>query len=151
MKKPLMNWGNGIAIAIVIFVLFIGSLVYISFRQKINLVSRDYYPKELNHSAHMEKVKNYQALSAPIKIDLDEAKYLQISFPADFRGTEIKGRAQLYYFVDFEEDHFYPLEVDHAGKQIISLKNLKSGRYKLILDWVAHAKTYYCELELQIP
>jgi hypothetical protein len=50
-----MKW---IVAAFVFFALFIGTLVFISMRQDIGLVSKNYYQDELKHSEKMARQVN---------------------------------------------------------------------------------------------
>ncbi len=148
MKKNSFHWGKGIALFISLFIIFLLVLVYISFQQKINLVSRDYYPKELEHTKHMEKLRNTAQLDVPVHVAVDMDSLVLI-YPKEINSENTIGRIQLYYFVDFIEDKYYKMEPGLENKQKIPLTGLKKGRYKVILDWVTNGVEYYYECEIQ--
>lgn len=49
-----MNWGKGIAIALVAFITFIVTLVTIIISQKVDLESEDYYAQEINYQEQID-------------------------------------------------------------------------------------------------
>ena len=51
-----MSWGKGIAIALTVFILFIATLVTIIIRQKVDLVSEDYYTQEINYQQEIDGI-----------------------------------------------------------------------------------------------
>jgi hypothetical protein len=116
---------------------------------KINLVSRDYYPKELEHSKHMEKMRHAATLKTPINISVQNDSLL-LNYPAMMNNENTIGKIQLYYFIDFEEDHYYRMKPNLQNAQVIPLTDLAKGRYKVIFDWVTNGVDYYSESEIQL-
>jgi len=56
-----MNWGKGITIVMVAFIGFIITLVTILMSNKIDLVSEDYYQKEIKFEDEIASAKNWKA------------------------------------------------------------------------------------------
>ena len=52
------NWGWGIFIVLVLFIAFIGNLVYKSSQVRVDLVSENYYEKEIKYQHQIESEKN---------------------------------------------------------------------------------------------
>jgi hypothetical protein len=50
-----MSWGKGIILVFVVFVLGIGVLVYRSMTKNIDLVTTNYYEKELKYQEQIDK------------------------------------------------------------------------------------------------
>ena len=62
-----MNWGTRIIIMYVGFVALIITLVVVSMRQQVDLVTPDYYAKELKYQTNIDKTKNYNELKTSLK------------------------------------------------------------------------------------
>jgi hypothetical protein len=67
-----MNWGWRITILYILFAAGILTLVFLSINEKIDLVDKGYYEKELVHQGRLDQQSNYAAL--PNKCSLQIAK-----------------------------------------------------------------------------
>ena len=72
-----MNWGHGILAVIILFVLGIGSMVYVSSRQKIEMMDDQYYERELKHQSLIDGEENLNKAHGHITI-YDSTKYLVV-------------------------------------------------------------------------
>jgi hypothetical protein len=90
-----MNWGKKILIVYLVFVLGIGFMVYKASTQNTDLVTTDYYAKELKYQEKIEQNKRTAALVAPVEYGIKDDT-LSIKFPADFAGKKLTGEATLY-------------------------------------------------------
>ena len=77
-----MNWGKKITIVYLAFVALIVTLVIVSVRQKVDLVTPDYYAKELNYQADINKINNAKALATPLKCVL-QGQSILVTFPEE--------------------------------------------------------------------
>jgi len=60
-----MNWGKGVAIVLGLFIIFIGVLAFTLIRQKVDLVTEDYYKEDMAYQQEIEAFdagKNLQKL-----------------------------------------------------------------------------------------
>jgi hypothetical protein len=67
-----MNWGWRITILYILFAAGILTLVFLSINEKIDLVDKGYYEKELVHQGRLDQQANYAAL--PNKCSFQIAK-----------------------------------------------------------------------------
>src|SRR5664279_4484108 len=98
-----MNWGYKIVVVYVIFVTGMLFLVYKSSTQNIELVTEDYYAKELVYQQKIDAVKRAGLLSAPVNIKFINHE-LTIYFPKDFASKKIAGDVTLYCPSDEKKD-----------------------------------------------
>jgi hypothetical protein len=143
-----MSWGYRITILTLGFVGFMTFLVISAFRQNFDLVTEDYYGKELQFQTQIEKQKNYQQLKESIQCILNEAD-LMIKFPADFSNKKMEGEITLFRPSDASKD----LKVKIAslnGVQIIDRKQLIPGLYRIQIDYESEGKAYYFEEDIMI-
>ena len=143
-----MNWGYKILAVYIVFVLGIMFLVFKSSNQKVDLVTTDYYAKELKYQQQIDAMNSVQQLSDTVKYSMSEGK-LTIIFPKDFSGKKIRGQAVLYCPSDENKDITQNFSVEDTPISLL----INSGRrreYHLQLSWQADGKSYYFEKELLI-
>lgn len=143
-----LNWGGGIAVLYLGFVALIIYLVAGSMRESVDLVSADYYQKELKYQDVIEAGKNQAALSQPVAINTTAAE-VAIQFPEEFAKDHITGTVQFYSPVnpawDVTED------IITAGNvYTIPRAKLRSTTYKVKMNWDVNGKKYYQESDLTL-
>ena len=143
-----MNWGKKILIVYVVFVLGIVFMVYKSSTQNADLVTTDYYAKELKYQEKIDEGKRVAALSAPVEYSVVN-NVLTILFPKDFAGRQLVGEAVLYCPSDEKKDirksftlMDEPLQMDIPADD--------KGLYELHLSWRDGGVTYYFEKKIII-
>ena len=87
-----MNWGYKILFGYVIFIAGILFMVLKSSTQKIDLVTADYYAKELKYQEKIDEGNRVSALSEEIRYQIKD-KEIAIYFPKDFAEKKITGTA----------------------------------------------------------
>ena len=98
-----MNWGYKILLVYAVFVSGIMFLVFKSSSQKVDLVTTDYYAKELKYQQKINAMNRVQDLSDTVKYEMDKGKLI-IEFPKDFSGTKVTGNVVLYCPSDENKD-----------------------------------------------
>lgn len=142
------NWGTKIAIVYIGFVLFILGMVYLSFGEKFDLVTEDYYAKEIAFQEKIDKKSRLKALPENLKITIDENQ-LVVAFPHDEK-LPISGKIICFRPSDQTKD-FEEEIASEAGKHRIPLERFVKGKYLIQVDWKAEGETYYVEKTVIIP
>ncbi|WP_299576183.1 FixH family protein [uncultured Sunxiuqinia sp.] len=148
--KLKINWGTGIAIALLIMMSGMVYLVSIAVRQDYYLVEDDYYQKSVNYQAQIDKIQNVNKLTERVKL-VQSAHAVQINFPQLFKHELLEGTIHFYSPMSENNDLSLPLKLDEQLSQSVSIKKLPKGRYIVKLDWTANEKPYFQELEIQVP
>ena len=143
-----MNWGKKILVVYIVFVAGIILLVLKSSSQKMDLVTTDYYAKELKFQDKIDEQNRVDALSDSIHYQIKENGLL-IIFPKDFVGKDIVGEAVLYSPSNEDNDVKVPFFVKEQ-KVEIPLSNVRKGFYVAKLSWKADGISYYQETNIQI-
>jgi len=141
MKK--ISWGTKLGIGASIYVVGILTFVGFSTTQKINLVSKDYYPKEVVYQGQIDKLKNAENLKNNIQI-IQKNGMLQIQFPENMHSN-VSGDIIFYRPADYESDLKYAIEIDETGFQQLNIDPLLKGMYTIKLDWKHNNIGYYKE------
>ncbi|MBK3515718.1 FixH family protein [Carboxylicivirga marina] len=143
------NWGHGIALVIVTGVIFFISLVFITTRERVDMVTEDYYPKELKYDAQMDKMKNYNALDKKVVVNVGNA--FEITFPDNIADANmIKGLVHIYRPSNKEFDVEEEIKLNEQFTMSIPLHKFQSGKYELIIEWEANGQPYLTKQDIYI-
>jgi hypothetical protein len=142
--KIKFTWGTGIFIVIIIFISVFAAFAIFSMSLDINLVSSDYYDKEVAYEFQIQKIKNTASLSEKVKIG-QENQQLSFIFPKIIKGKKITAKVQMYCYTDRHQDLTFQIQPDSSFRAFMDCKILKKGRYAVKLDWKIDEKSYYQE------
>ncbi|MEO0337686.1 MAG: FixH family protein [Bacteroidota bacterium] len=139
-----INWGWGITIFYIIFVISLLFQLYKSTTYDNSLVEKDYYAKDLAYQEHYEKLVNAQSLSKDVQImNLPQKEGVNIYFPEHLSGLE--GEI-LFFSPQFSHlDFKVPVQVDVNNQQFIDASALQKGKWKVKVDWQAEGKAFFKE------
>lgn len=138
-----MSWGTKLGIGASIYVIGVLCFVGFSTTQKINLVSKDYYPKEVEYQKQIDKLKNTKVLEETIYISQEKGK-VQFQFPKKMHSN-VSGEIVFYRPADYESDLKYPIAIDTNGFQTLGTEHLLSGKYTIKIDWKHNGVEFYME------
>ena len=137
-----LNWGTGIAIFYSLFVVVMIFAVVRSSQLGVDLVQEKYYDADIAYESFREKRSNASKLEQPPVIQVYHSKeILTVRFDT---SAEVQGTVKLYCPSDKFSDKTYPLRLEN-GTMFIPIQGLKSGRWKVLLDWKEHNVPYYIE------
>lgn len=138
-----MNWGTGLAVTMVAFMVLILSFVYRSTQQDFSLVSKDYYEEALDHDAVQLKRSNYKALNETVNVKINTSdQQLEIALPDVFSKQAIEGIIYLYRPTDDKADVQYFMKDTQVS---IPTQALIKGLWKIKVDWAVAGKAYLFE------
>lgn len=143
-----MNWGYKILFVYAAFVAGISFLVFKSSSQKIDLVTTDYYAKELRYQQRIDETRRVNVLSQPVKYEIRD-KNITVLFPQDFSGKKLSGDVVLYCPSNEDKDVKHNFSVQ-ALSVVIPLSSFNKGYYILQVSWRADSLTYYFEDKILI-
>jgi hypothetical protein len=146
-KLGIMNWGNWIIVAFVLFAGFIATLVTVCMREDVSLVSKDYYQEELAYQDQMLRVNNANQLAGKPVIERN-GDLLEIYFD-EFDKIE-KGTLKLFRPSDPKMDKAFVLESTEENKQSFSVNEFEKGMYRARMQWVMNGKEYFVETIVNI-
>jgi nitrogen fixation protein FixH len=144
-----MNWGYKIAIGFTIFCLSIIGVTVYFMMQKVDVVTENYYEKELKYQDQIDKVTRTRALKEAVEIT-NTGKELIIKFPNEPDKNQKKDFISLYRPSDNTKDVKIPLITDTARTQIISIERIAKGYWKVQINWTSGGSEYYYESAFKI-
>lgn len=141
-----MDWGKGIVLTIVAFVVLIMTLVVISVRMDgIELVTENYYEEEIKYQDRIDQTNSAQLLDRTVISYDEQQKEVWLDLPTGSTGT-----LQLFRPSDSSLDQKITVTVSEKGKTSVPVAQLKSGYWKIQLKWSEADKNYYEEKKITI-
>lgn len=140
-----MNWGTKVILGLATFMGFIIVLAVIMFNSKTDaLVDNDYYEKGINYN---------QVYNRKEQVYLDQAKPVITVTPENITLTfkqEARGTVRLMRTADKKLDRVFPFENTTDRSFHIPAAGLRTGSWRLIVDWVSTDKSYLYEQEIKL-
>ena len=134
------NWGTGILIFLIVFLIAAGLFIAFAMRQSVELVHEDYYERGVDHTSQMEVEKRsapYQDAIQAVQLENE----LQISMTDSVAVRCDSARIQLYRPSDNQLDMNMNYDPGR-GALVISREDLVPGRYILKLSWYSGGLKY---------
>ena len=145
-----MNWGWKILILYTSFVVFMLSLVYMCTQQSIDLVTENYYGKELKYADQYQRMQNSLPVDRKLKISLDpETKQLQIVFPGN--AENVDGTVNFFRPDNKNLDFNVPVKAGSDHNQQIDCGKLSQGLWRVQITWNGDGNGYYEDKRIFIP
>ncbi len=139
-----MNWGGWIVVSFVVFALGTFAMVYISMTTRVDLVTEDYYEKELRYQEHIDLVKGSNALAQPVGMEIN-AGTVRFTFPNLGERTTYAGSIHFFRPSDKSRDLMVPVAVDTGYGQTFPSALLSSGLWRAKINWSVGQQQYYSE------
>jgi hypothetical protein len=144
-----INWGTGILIGIIIFILVTVTMTVIFMNQDVNLVTDKYYENSLQYQDEIDKQSRTNDLNEEVEINFNGQR-LSILFPEDYKNKNISGEIYFYRPSNPKLDFKLTLLLSEAGSQIIPTQRLEKGFWRLKLNWIMNGNGYYNEKAITI-
>lgn len=140
-----MNWGKGIAITLGLFMTFITVLVVMMINTKVDLVTDNYYQKEVEFQDRIDESKNFNDLDNPPSITLDNNN-INFIFPTNNEFTNIN----VDFFRPSNEDHDKTIRIDGNESFTLNKSDFEKGNYQIKLTFKLDSNTYLLTKEVYL-
>lgn len=142
-----LNWGFGIA---TVYILFAGCMIFLAIKasqQHYDLVSQNYYDDAVKYQQKIDAGKNALLLTSKLSIEyLPEKKAVEISSTEKIKN--IKGTLFFYKPDKAGDDFQIPFSTGNEGRELITLKQMAHGTWKIYVSWIAEGKDCYAEKKI---
>ncbi len=144
-----MNWGNGIAIFIAAFMVFILSMVYRASQTDTDLHSVDYYEQEIDYQTKIDALSKGNKLSGAIALNIlpDAIEW----YMPDTLDQNYEGEIRFYRPDNALLDKTIALKLNTEGKQQANLSDFVQGEYSVAFVWQSKGSTYRVDKNIYIP
>jgi hypothetical protein len=143
-----IGWGARIAMLYGGFMVLMVTLVTGSMKQDFDLVSKDYYAKEIAYQQQIDAGKNQSELSAPVQIVVN-GESVNIEFPSEFADKVLTADVYFYSPVKTSLDKRFQKKVE-GSKLTILRTELNNVFYKCKINWEYKGKQYYQETDVNL-
>jgi nitrogen fixation protein FixH len=137
------NWGKGLVVGMLAFMSFILYLVITMSTDKKyshDLVTEEYYAKEMAYQTEIDAEENVLGLSEKITGE-KTAKGWLVSFPEELQPKNLNGQVFLYRPSNKQLDFQFPLKL--SGQNLLIPDNkLIDGRWNITIDFKHKGKDY---------
>lgn len=145
-----MNWGTKIVIAFIIFIIATLSVVIFFMSQKVDVVTENYYEKELKYQEQINRIARTKALKDTIKV-INDNKVIFVKFPnIPDRNAGDKNFILLYRPSDKTKDVKIPVVTDTNNTQSVSIERIEKGYWKIQINWTSSGSEYYHETSFNV-
>ena len=144
-------WPYAVVAVFVLFAAYIGSMVYQALQTDVNLVSTDYYQKELAHQQRMDAVARTAALPTPVQMHHDAAsRRLTLELPAALVSQTVQGQVHFFRPSDKTLDFTLPLQPAADRRQLVNTSKMAPGLWRVQLNFTAGGQAYFLEQDLTL-
>lgn len=142
-----LNWGFGIFAFYTAFVIFILFLVFRSTQEQVDLVTDDYYQKELEYQDIIKKKDNATKLDTGLTYTINKMS-VDLQFPPSHKKPN--GNIIVYRPSNKNFDKSFDLDLDENNEMSISMKDSPLGLYKMMVSWEFDSLGYYVEKDIYL-
>jgi hypothetical protein len=137
------HWGVGIAVLYSVFALATLAMVFYSTTQREDLVSADYYDKEMKYEEHIRTVNRTQKLLSGVTWEVKN-NVVAIRFP-QLMDKKCTGVIRFYRPSDGSKDFNVAIAPSAEGLQIVSLEAQEQGMWRIKIEWKMDTDAYFNE------
>lgn len=136
-------WPVAIVAWFIVFGGFIAAFTVFAARQRMDLVSRDYYEQELQFQNRIDRLNRTVPFAGQVAVDYSAARRtVRVTLPAGHARRPVTGQIRLYRPADARSDQVVRLHLDPAGAQAVEVGRLPAGLWKIAVDWTVDGQDY---------
>ena len=142
------DWGTGILIFLILFLLAAAAFMVFAFKQDVNLVYKDYYNKGVDYTEQMNVIARSENYYSALQTH-QENEFLVLDFEESLALKIDSGSVLMYRPSDSKQDLTFPLDL-WENRVIIPKNQLIPGRYILKLFWYSEGLKYEVDKQVNI-
>lgn len=125
------------------------TLIIKTSRQKVELVTDNYYEQEIQYQDEIDAMRNAQRMTEQIVIIQNDTTLI-ISFPNTLITDSIKGTIHFYRASDQYKDTKQRISPDYKNQHQVQKSNLHQGKYTMTIKWTYLDKPYMVKEEILV-
>jgi hypothetical protein len=142
------NWGTGAFMLFESFALFMTGLAIFASMQRNELVTEDYYEKELEFKEVQKRQERTALFSTQTELKI-EGEHFVINFPKEVKDV-ISGNIVFFKPSSQKDDKSIDFKTASSNYEL-AIGEYSTGMYKVKINWEANGVEYYNEDEIVIP
>ena len=126
-----MNWGKGILVFLIVFILLNVVFLIFSFNQKVDLVTDNYYEKELKYQTEIDNEILGNSIAEKINITFDINRLV-----IDMEGIDNKLSGVVYFYKPNNNKKDFEIAIDLSEKKVyeILMNRLDRGKWRVFFN-----------------
>jgi hypothetical protein len=141
--SPRSPWPYAIIGWFVLFGTAMAAWVVVAVRNDMDLVSADYYDREIRHQQQIDRQARTLPVQSEVKVTYDAAQQrITVALPAAHAALAW-GKINFYRPSDAKLDHELKLALNPAGEQAVDAKPLQPGLWKVRVQWTFNGEEFY--------
>ena len=139
------NWGTGIFIFIILFMVTMLGVVYLSFQQDNDLVDESYYPKGMEYQQEIDGRVRALALSTLFSAEQINDEVI-VTYPEEFKTMNFE-KGEIFFYRPSAQKFDIKEEMKPGSdlKQTFPLSRFQTGKYIVKYSWIMGGEVYYDE------
>jgi hypothetical protein len=125
-------------------------MVYKTTQKKSEMVTENYYQKELVYEDVIQGKRNVDSLTIKPSVTLVNNN-VKIEFPKVFMSKAVIGEIYFYRADNVKKDRTFPINLDTTNIQQVETNQFFKGAYTTQISWKYDNKNYFYENKLNIP
>lgn len=144
-----LNWGTGIVIAIILFLIVSFVMIFHFMNQKVDLVTDNYYEKTLVYQTQIDEAERSREFNKEIKV-----QYLNNQLKIIFSDSTAKriNNGEIYFYrpSDSGKDFKFAFELNENAELELDAEKIERGYWKVFFKWMMNGESYSVERTLMI-
>jgi regulatory protein YycI of two-component signal transduction system YycFG len=141
-----MNWGKGLTIFIVAFMITMLGMVYVAFRQSNEMIEDNYYERELKYQKIIDG-KNELLIYNNFSFISEANGIIKISLPSELRSKIDEGQVQFIKLDKESLDKTYRITQLNVNRLVYPRSDFAQGMYLIKISWKNNNKFYFREFD----
>ncbi len=151
MKTTRNPWPIAIIVVCSLFVAGTAGLIVMACSQKVELVSADYYEKELKYQGQIDRAARTRVEASQTAVTYDRShQQITVSLPPGQSHGNVSGNVELYRPSAAGLDRALRLDPDEHGVQRLDASTLAPGLWKVRVSWTFEQRSYYLEQKVVV-
>lgn len=144
------NFGHGVIVVLSLFALMLGWFMVRAIANAEELVTENYYEKELLFQQDLDKLERAAAHGEAVRMEVKDQQ-LRITFPAALRGKAISATLEMMRPSDARADQRMELQASPEGTLAVPVAGWMRGRYRARLEWRVDGSEHLSEQHVTVP
>jgi len=143
------NWGTGITISIILFLIVSFAMLFHFMNQKVDLVTNNYYEKTLVYQTKIDEANRSEEINGEIKLEYLNNR-LKFIFPISTINKISEGEMYFYRPSDSNKDFKAPFQLNENNEMVWDASKIDKGYWKVQIHWLVNNESYSVERTLMI-
>lgn len=143
------DWGTGIVITIIIFLIISFAMIFHFINQKVDLVTDNYYEKTLVYQNQIDEAERSREFDKEIKLEYSDNQ-LKFVFPDSGEKGISNGKVYFYRPSDSNKDFKSDFELNENSELLLDASKIEKGYWKVYLNWMMKGEHYSVERTVMI-